>query len=56
LFFWLRILRAHFSWSSSVFAIFGLPIFAYLLLRSVIQHKRGRVAWKGRNYSGPPAS
>jgi len=56
LFFWRRILRAHFSWNSNLFAIFGLPIFSYLLLRSVIQHKRGRVAWKGRNYSGTGAS
>ena len=56
LFFWRRILRAHFSWGSNVLAIFGLPSFAYLLLRSVIQYKSGRVAWKGRNYSGTTAS
>jgi len=51
-----RILHAHFSWNSNLLAIFGLPIFAYLLLRSVIQYKRGRVAWKGRNYSGTAPS
>jgi glycosyltransferase involved in cell wall biosynthesis len=55
-FFWRRILRAHFSWASNVLAIFGLPSFSYLLLRSVIQYRRGRVAWKGRNYSGTAAS
>jgi hypothetical protein len=52
LLFWRRILRAHFSRKSNTFAIFGLPFFSYLLLRSVIQYKRGQVAWKGRNYSG----
>jgi glycosyltransferase involved in cell wall biosynthesis len=56
LFFLRRILRAHFDWKSNIVANFGLPIFSYLLLRSVIQHKRGRVAWKGRNYSGTAAS
>jgi hypothetical protein len=55
-FFWRRILRAHFSWGSNVLAIFGLPSFSYLLLRSVIQHGRGRVTWKDRNYSGTTAS
>jgi len=56
LLFWRRILRAHFSWGSNVLAIFGLSCFSYLLLRSVIQYRRGRVAWKGRNYSGTAAS
>jgi cellulose synthase/poly-beta-1,6-N-acetylglucosamine synthase-like glycosyltransferase len=51
-----RILRAHFSWGSTALAIFGLPFFAYLLLRSVISYMQGRVAWKGRNYTGGVAS
>ena len=51
-----RILRAHFAWDSNLLAIFGLPFFAYLLLRSVIQYKRGKVAWKGRLYPGSPAA
>jgi glycosyltransferase involved in cell wall biosynthesis len=55
-FFWRRILRAHFSWPSNLVAIFGLPSFSYLLLRSVIQYKRGCVTWKGRNYSGTTTS
>ena len=56
LFFLRRILRAHFSWDSNLLAIFGLPFFAYLLCRSVIQYKRGQIAWKGRNYPGPPVA
>jgi len=51
-----RVERAHFPFSSRWLGIFGLPIFSYLLLRSVIQYRRGRVAWKGRNYSGTAAS
>jgi len=30
--------------------IFGLPMFAYLLLRSKRMHASGNVAWKGRTY------
>jgi hypothetical protein len=33
-------------------AIFGLPLFAVLLLNSDISHKRGTVRWKGREYDG----
>ena len=51
-----RILRAHFAWSSNVLAIFGLPFFSYLLLRSVISYRRGRISWKGRSYTGTAAS
>ena len=51
-----RILRAHFPWDSNLLAVCGLPFFAYLLLRSVIQYRRGKVAWKGRNYPGSPAA
>jgi glycosyltransferase involved in cell wall biosynthesis len=47
--FWLRIRRAHFSLLSSLLAIFGLPIFASLLMRSVTAHA-GNVNWKGRAY------
>ena len=45
-----RILKAHFSWDSDLLALFGLPLFSYLLLRSNIAHSRGRVRWKGRTY------
>ena len=56
LFFFRRILRAHFAFSSIVFAIYGLPLFSFLLLRSAISYRRGRVTWKGRNYTGGRAS
>jgi hypothetical protein len=32
-------------------AMFGMPIFAYLLLRSKRAHANGAVPWKGRTYS-----
>jgi glycosyltransferase involved in cell wall biosynthesis len=47
-----RIRRAHFDWLSNCLAIFGLPLFAILLLNSDISHNRGRVRWKGREYGG----
>ncbi len=50
-FFFQRIRRAHFDWYSNVLAIFGLPVFTVLLLRSYICHKRGEVEWKGRRYA-----
>ena len=49
--FMLRIRRAHFSWNSDVLAMMGLPMFSYLLLRSRTFHRKGRVNWKGREYS-----
>jgi len=45
-----RIRRAHFSWDANALAILGLPLFSYLLLRSALSYKRGRVNWKGREY------
>ncbi len=51
-----RIRRAHFSWPSTLLALFGLPVFAYLLLRSKRAHANGRVPWKGRTYSDKPSS
>ena len=47
---WIRIRRANFSRLTSLFAIMGLPIFAYLLQRSSTVHHEGRVLWKGRSY------
>jgi cellulose synthase/poly-beta-1,6-N-acetylglucosamine synthase-like glycosyltransferase len=49
-FFFRRIGRAHFDWESNVIAIFGLPLFAILLLNSYISHNKGSVDWKGRRY------
>ncbi|MGO9647880.1 MAG: hypothetical protein ACLPOO_07485, partial [Terriglobales bacterium] len=43
-----RILKAHFSWISDVLAVIGLPMFSYLLLRSKVAHREGKVSWKGR--------
>ncbi len=50
--FLVRIRKAHAGVGSSVIAIFGLPIFSYLLLRSTLYYKwRRSVTWKGRRYS-----
>jgi glycosyltransferase involved in cell wall biosynthesis len=48
----MRIRKAHFSAGSSLSAIFGLPIFSYLLRRSASFHRRDAVIWKGRSYGG----
>jgi hypothetical protein len=52
--FFRRIRKAHFSWAANVLALFGLPIFSYLLLRSRLAYKKGTVTWKGRTYASPP--
>jgi glycosyltransferase involved in cell wall biosynthesis len=46
-----RIRRAHFSWDANLLAIFGLPVFSYLLLRSRLSYKRNQISWKGRIYT-----
>jgi cellulose synthase/poly-beta-1,6-N-acetylglucosamine synthase-like glycosyltransferase len=46
-----RIRRAHFSWDANILALLGLPLFSYLLLRSMRAYATGNVPWKGRNYS-----
>jgi len=51
--FYRRIRKAHFDWLSNLLAIFGLPLFAMLLLNSYICHKKGLVRWKGRLYGTP---
>jgi glycosyltransferase involved in cell wall biosynthesis len=52
----LRLLRrANFNLIHAIrMAIFGMPIFAYLLLRSKRMHTEGNVAWKGRTYQATP--
>ncbi len=52
----LRIRRVHFSWSSNVLAVMGLPMFSYLLWRSRAFYRRGKVSWKGREYSAGMAN
>jgi glycosyltransferase involved in cell wall biosynthesis len=47
-----RIRRAHFSWNANLLALFGLPLFSYLLIRSKLLYNRGAVSWKGRQYPG----
>jgi glycosyltransferase involved in cell wall biosynthesis len=49
-----RIRRAHFSWEAALLALFGLPLFSYLLVRSKLSHKHGNVWWKGRRYPPGP--
>ena len=49
-FFLNRIRRAHFSWQANALSPAGLPLFAYLLLRSRLSYKQGSVRWKGRTY------
>lgn len=47
-----RIRAAHFATANNLMAIAcGLPMFAYLLLRSRKAHANGHVSWKGRAYS-----
>ncbi len=50
--FFRRIRAARFPWDANLLALVGLPVFAYLLLRSRIFYKQGRVLWKGRTYAG----
>jgi glycosyltransferase involved in cell wall biosynthesis len=49
----IRISRANFLLQKTLLgALFGMPMFAYLLLRSKRAHSNGNVTWKGRTY-GP---
>lgn len=53
--FLVRVLGAHFSWKATMMAIFGLPLFSFLLMRSYIHYRvRGVVSWKGRTYVRTP--
>ena len=45
-----RIRSAQFGWRANALALLGLPLFAYLLLRSRIAYWNGNVVWKGRAY------
>lgn len=52
LFAYWRIGSTHFTPANNLIAMaFGLPMFAYLLLRSKKAHANGRVNWKDRTYS-----
>ncbi|HEU5399898.1 MAG TPA: glycosyltransferase family 2 protein [Terriglobales bacterium] len=47
-----RISKAHSGWFNNILAIFGLPMFSWLLLRSITAHRHHSIWWKGREYSG----
>jgi glycosyltransferase involved in cell wall biosynthesis len=48
----MRLKRANFTWDMEVLgALFGIPMFSYLLLRSKKAQAGGQVLWKGRAYS-----
>lgn len=54
-----RIRRARFHWPDLLLAPLGVPLFAWLLLRSHRRYRAGQVVWKGRTYApardaGPP--
>ena len=47
----MRLKRSNFTWSASILgALFGIPAFAYLLVRSQRAHANNKIAWKGRTY------
>jgi glycosyltransferase involved in cell wall biosynthesis len=47
-----KLRRANFSVKMELLgSLFGMPMFAYLLLRSKRAHAKGTVTWKGRPYS-----
>ncbi len=48
----MRVAKAHSGWFNIVLAVFGLPMFSWLLLRSVSAHQHRSIWWKGREYSG----
>jgi cellulose synthase/poly-beta-1,6-N-acetylglucosamine synthase-like glycosyltransferase len=45
-----RIRQAHFESGATTLSLLGLPVFAYLLVRSKLFWRRGKVSWKGRVY------
>jgi glycosyltransferase involved in cell wall biosynthesis len=56
LFLVLRLRRANFRGGTTVLAaLCGMPMFAYLLLRSKRAHSKRNVSWKGRTYESTPA-
>jgi len=50
--FYRRVARSNFPFRDCALAIFGLPLFCWLLVRSWFHHTlRKRVVWKGRSYA-----
>ncbi len=53
--FYAHVARSSFPARDVALSILGLPLFVYLLLRSVIQHRvKKSVVWKGRSYDPTP--
>jgi hypothetical protein len=51
----MRLRRANFTTDMTLLAsLFGMPMFAYLLLRSKRAYATHNVSWKGRTYNGSP--
>ena len=49
--FYSRVARSNFPAADVVISILGVPLFIYLLIRSVVDHRvKKSVAWKGRKY------
>ena len=49
--FYNRVMRSNFPVADLAVSILGVPLFVYLLLRSVVHHRINKsVAWKGRSY------
>jgi cellulose synthase/poly-beta-1,6-N-acetylglucosamine synthase-like glycosyltransferase len=48
--FFFRVHKAHFGWTNTILAPFGMPIFVFLLVRSRLHYQRKEVSWKGRTY------
>jgi glycosyltransferase involved in cell wall biosynthesis len=50
--FYSRVARSSFpAWDVAI-SVFGLPLFVYLLIKSVVQHHiKRKVTWKGRSYN-----
>lgn len=50
--FYSRVARSNFPAFDVAISIFGVPLFVYLLIRSVIHHRiKKNVVWKGRSYN-----
>ena len=50
--FYSRVARSNFPAFDVAISIFGIPLFIYLLVRSVVHHRITKnVAWKGRSYN-----
>jgi glycosyltransferase involved in cell wall biosynthesis len=51
--FYARVARSNFPALDCAISIVGIPLFVYLLVRSVVDHRINKsVTWKGRRYSG----